>query len=148
MTIALKGRAKTERMEVQQLRDAESASGLSLRELHNAVVESALEVHKTMGLGFEEEAYYKALAVELDLRSVPYESQREISLEYKGKVAGTYKLQFVVDHRMVVVLLATDQLGEMDEAKVRMYLKASKLPVGIILEFGRTEFEIESVYRK
>lgn len=135
-------------MDVQHPRGADISSDLSLKELQNAVVESALEVHKTMGLGFDERAYAKALAVEFDLRSLPYESQREVTLDYKGKVAGTYTLQFVVANKIVVVLLATDQVGEMDEAQMRRCLKVSRLPMGMILDFGRTELEIESVHRK
>lgn len=148
MKLALTVRGKVNALEVQQARVAESASELSLKELQNAVVESALEVHKTMGLGFDETAYSKALAVEFDLRSLPYESQREVTLDYKGKVAGTYTLQFVVANKVVVVLLATDEAGEMDEAQMRRYLKVSRLPMGMILDFGRTELEIESVHRK
>ena len=112
------------------------------------VVASALEVHKNMGLGFEEQAYSKALAVEFDLRAIPYESHRKVTLDYKGKVAGTYVLQFVVDDRIVVILKADAEIGEMDEAQIRTYLKVSKLPVGIILDFGSTELEIQSVHRK
>jgi len=139
---------KKEGKEVPQTRDAELCSEMTLKELQNLVVASALEVHKNMGLGFEEEAYSKALAVEFDLRGVPYESQREVTLNYKGSVAGTYRLQFVVDNRIVVVLKADSEIGEMDEAKVRTYLKVSKLPVGIILDFGRSDLEIHSVHRK
>lgn len=148
MKLAFKDRGRITNMEVQQTRDVEATSELSLKELQNAVVESALEVHKTMGLGFDEKAYSKALAVEFDLRSLPYESQREVTLDYKGKVAGTYTLQFVVANKIVVVLLATDHLGDMDEAQVRRYLKVSRLPMGMILDFGRTALEIESVHRK
>jgi GxxExxY protein len=135
-------------MQVQQIRDDERSSAMTLKELHNIVVAAALEVHKNMGLGFEEEAYSKALAVEFDLRSIPYESQREVTLKYKGSVAGSYTLQFVVDNRLVVVLKAESQIGELDEAKIRTYLKVSKLPVGIILDFGSSELEVQSVYRK
>lgn len=135
-------------MQMQQISDGERISAMSLKELHNLVVASALEVHKNMGLGFEEQAYSKALAVEFDLRSTPYESQREVTLKYKGKVAGTYILQFVVDDRIVVILKADAEIGEMDEAQIRTYLKASRLPVGIILDFGSTELEIQSVHRK
>jgi len=134
-------------MEVQQTSDGTQSSVLSLKDLQNLVVESALEVHKNMGLGFEEEAYCKALAVEFDLRSVSYESDREITLNYKGAVAGSYRLQFVVDDRVVVILKADAEIGEMDEAKVRKYLKVSRLPVGMILDFGRSELEVQSVHR-
>jgi len=134
-------------MEVQQTSDGTQSSVLSLKDLQNLVVESALEVHKNMGLGFEEEAYCKALAVEFDLRSVSYESDREITLNYKGSVAGSYRLQFVVDDRVVVILKADAEIGEMDEAKVRKYLKVSRLPVGMILDFGRSELEVQSVHR-
>jgi GxxExxY protein len=135
-------------MEVPQIRDAERCTIMTLKELQNLVVASALEVHKNMGLGFEEEAYSKALAVEFDLRGIPHESQREVTLDYKGSVAGTYTLQFVVDNRIVVVVKADTEIEEMDEAKVRTYLKVSKLPLGIILDFGRSDLEIQSVHRK
>ncbi len=135
-------------MQMQQISDGERASARSHKELHNLVVASALEVHKNMGLGFEEQAYSKALAVEFDLRAIPYESHRKVTLDYKGKVAGTYVLQFVVDDRIVVILKADAEIGEMDEAQIRTYLKVSKLPVGIILDFGSTELEIQSVHRK
>ena len=135
-------------MHMQQISDGERISAMSLKELHNQVVASALEVHKNMGLGFEEQAYSKALAVELDLRAIPYESHREVTLNYKGKIAGTYLLQFVVDDRMVVALMADGEIGEMDEAQIRTYLKVSKLSVGIILDFGSTELEVQSVHRK
>jgi GxxExxY protein len=135
-------------MQVQQIRDDERSSAMTLKELHNLVVAAALEVHKNMGLGFEAEAYSKALAVEFDLRNIPYESQREVTLKYKGSVAGTYILQFVVDNRLVVVLKAESHIEELDEAKIRTYLKVSRLPVGIILDFGSSELEVQSVYRK
>ena len=135
-------------MQVQQIRDDERSSAMTLKELHNLVVAAALEVHKNMGLGFEAEAYSKALAVEFDLRNIPYESQREVTLKYKGSVAGTYVLQFVVDNRLVVVLKAESHIEELDEAKIRTYLKVSRLPVGIILDFGSSELEVQSVYRK
>lgn len=135
-------------MQMQQISDGEQTSVISLKELHNLVVASALEVHKNMGLGFEEQAYSKALAVELDLRAIPYESHREVTLNYKGKIAGTYVLQFVVDDRIVVVLKADAEIGEMDEAQIRTYLKVSKLPAGIILDFGSSELEVQSVHRK
>ena len=135
-------------MQVPQIRDVERCTLMTLKELQNLVVASALEVHKNMGLGFEEEAYSKALAVEFDLRAIPHESGREVTLDYKGSVAGTYTLQFVVDNRIVVVVKADTEIEEMDEAKVRTYLKVSKLPLGIILDFGRSELEIQSVHRK
>lgn len=148
MKLALRVRGKVATLDVPLTRVAELTSELSLKELQNAVVESALEVHKTMGLGFDKKAYSKALAVEFDLRGLPYGSQREVTLDYKGKIAGTHTLQFVVAHKIVVVLLASDEAGEMDGAQMRRYLKVSRLPMGMILDFGRTELEIESVHRK
>lgn len=135
-------------MQVPHIRDIERCTVMTLKELQNLVVASALEVHKNMGLGFEEEAYSKALAVEFDLRGIPHESEREVTLDYKGSVAGTYTLQFVVDNRIVVVVKADTEIEEMDEAKVRTYLKVSKLPLGVILDFGRSELEVQSVHRK
>jgi GxxExxY protein len=120
---------------------------MTLKELQDQILEAALEVHKNMGLGFQESAYSQALAVELDLRKVDYERKKNIKLSYKGSVAGEYNLEFVVNSRIIVMVKAGEPIKDADESKMRSFLKATKLPLGMILDFGKETLEVKNVMR-
>jgi GxxExxY protein len=120
---------------------------MTLMELQEQILEAALEVHKNMGLGFQESAYSQALAVELDLRKVDYERKKNIKLSYKGSVAGEYNLEFVVNGKIIVVVKAGEPINDADESKMVSFLKATKLPLGMILDFGKETLEIKNVTR-
>jgi GxxExxY protein len=122
-------------------------SEMTLKELQDQILEAALEVHKNMGLGFQETAYSQALAVELDLRKVDYERKKNIKLSYKGSVAGEYNLEFVVNGRIIVMVKAGEPIKDADESKMRSFLKATKLPLGMILDFGKETLEVKNVMR-
>jgi GxxExxY protein len=122
-------------------------SEMTLKELQDQILEAALEVHKNMGLGFQETAYSQALAVELDLRKMDYERKKNIKLSYKGSVAGEYNLEFVVNGRIIVMVKAGEPIEDADESKMRSFLKATKLPLGMILDFGKETLEVKNVMR-
>jgi GxxExxY protein len=118
---------------------------MTLKELQDQILEAALEVHRNMGLGFQESAYSQALAVELDLRKIDYERKKNIKLSYKGSVAGEYTLEFVVSGKIIVMVKADEPINDTDESKMRSFLKATKLPLGMILDFGKETLEIKNV---
>jgi len=118
---------------------------MTLKELQDQILEAALEVHRNMGLGFQESAYSQALAVEFDLRKIDYERKKNIKLSYKGSVAGEYTLEFAVSGRIIVMVKAGQPINDTDESKMRSFLKATKLPLGMILDFGKETLEIKNV---
>jgi len=120
---------------------------MSVKELQDQIVEAALEVHKNMGLGFPESAYSQALAYEFDLRKIEYERKKNIKLSYKGSVAGEYVLEFVVQDSIIVMVKAEDHITETDESKMKSFLKATKLNLGIFLNFGKEILEIKNITR-
>jgi GxxExxY protein len=120
---------------------------MTLKELQDQILEAALEVHKNMGLGFQETAYSQAMAVEMDLRKVDYERKKNIKLSYKGSVAGEYNLEFVVNNKIIVAVKAGEPINDADESKMRSFLKATKLPLGMILDFGKETLEVKNVLR-
>jgi len=124
-----------------------SAQSMSVKELQDQILEAALEVHKNMGLGFPESAYSKALAYEFDLRKIDYEKNKNIKLSYKGSVAGEYTLEFVVNGKIIVMIKAGEPINESDESKVKSFLKATKLNLGMIMDFGKDTVEIKNVIR-
>ncbi len=115
--------------------------------LQTQVVNSALEVHKNMGLGFGKKEYSRALAHEFGLRDIPFESHKNIKLSYKGSVAGEYNLDFVVDKSLVVLISTDDHLTDIVESKLRSILKSIRLKKGLIVNFSKDILEIKTIKR-
>jgi len=102
-----------------------------------------MEVHKILGPGFLESVYEEAFTIELDLRNISYKRQHSIDVFYKGKLAKQFVCDFIVEDVVVVELKALSQLGEIEKAQVLNYLKATKLPVGLLLNFGAQSLEFK-----
>lgn len=104
-------------------------------ELARQVISAAIEVHRILGPGFLESVYEEALAIESDLRGIPYERQKPFVLEFKGKVVGDSRFDFLVDKQLVVELKAVESIHPIYPAKVIHYLKMSNLELGLIINF-------------
>ena len=116
-----------------------------MSDLQSQVVDSALEVHKNMGLGFGKREYGRALAHEFGLREIPFESRKTVKLSYKGSVAGEYNLDFVVDNTLVVLISTEDQLSDAIESKLKSILKSIRLKKGLIINFSKDILEIKTI---
>jgi len=117
------------------------ATQLIYSEITGPVIGAAMEVHKILGPGFLESVYEEAFTIELDLRNISYKRQHSIDVFYKGKLAKQFVCDFIVEDVVVVELKALSQLGEIEKAQVLNYLKATKLPVGLLLNFGAQSLE-------
>jgi GxxExxY protein len=105
------------------------------------IIGAAMEVHRELGPGFLESVYQRAMETELRHRGVPFESQYRIPLTYKGCVLGEHVLDLVVDGRVVAELKAVRELNEQHRAQLISYLKASQLPVGLLINFAKVSVE-------
>ena len=102
-----------------------------------AIIGAAMEVHRTLGPGHLEAVYHEALQIELELRPIPYQSQAQIALEYKGrKLKKHYEPDFVVYDRVVVEIKAQSTLTPVDEAQMINSLKCCRKEVGLLINFG------------
>lgn len=110
--------------------------GERLDRLATVVIDSALEVHKTLGPGFLESGYEEALAVELKRRSVPFERQVAVDIDYKGECVGQGRLDFLVGGELVVELKSVEALADVHVAQVISYLKAFKHTLGLLITFN------------
>ncbi len=108
-------------------------------------MKAVFEVHNTLGPGFVESVYEEALAYELELREIPFERQKAVTVRYKGRVVGTHRLDFVVDGRIVLELKAVSALTDVFKHKTLSYLKATGLRLGILINFGTPRVEYTRV---
>jgi GxxExxY protein len=104
-------------------------------ELAHQVIGAAIEVHRILGPGFLESVYEEALAIEFELRNIPYERQKPIVLQFKGRTVGDSRLDFLVGEELVVELKAVEVIHPIFPAKVIHYLNMRKLQLGLIINF-------------
>jgi GxxExxY protein len=110
---------------------------LVLRDEVYQVVGAAMEVHRQLGPGFLEPVYQEALELELTARRIPFASQQRLAIHYKDHVLEKdYVADLVCYEQVIVELKAIPDLTHREEAQILNYLKASNLPVGILINFG------------
>ena len=109
------------------------------------VLRCAYQVSNTLGSGFLEKVYEKALYVELLKDGLNCQCQKPIEVCYKGVRVGEYIADVVVEDVLLLELKAISSLTTSHKAQVMNYLKATKLPVGLLLNFGRPKVEIRRV---
>ena len=106
-------------------------------ELSNIVIGAAIEVHQSLGPGLLETAYHQCLARELSLRDIAFEMEKPIPLKYKGiSLDCGYRLDFLIEGKMIVELKATEKILPIHEAQMRTYLKLTGCKLGLILNFN------------
>lgn len=116
--------------------DAKTTSGLHDEELTGEIIAAAIEVHKQLGPGLLESAYETCLAHELMLRKIDFEKQQSLPVSYKGiELDCGYRMDLVVDKRVVVELKCVDKVLPVHQAQLLTYLRLADLKVGLILNF-------------
>ena len=100
-----------------------------------AVIGAAIEVHRALGPGFIERIYHEALCLELRSRSIPFERELAITVNYHGIPITGQRVDLIVDGRVIVELKAVSKLDPLHEATVISYLKTTQLRVGLLLNF-------------
>ena len=101
-------------------------------------------VHRELGCGFLERVYQDALEYEFRERGIPYEREKLIQVMYKGKPLGEpYRADFVCYDKIIVELKALSELDGTHRAQVINYLKATKMKLGLLVNFGETSAKAE-----
>lgn len=105
------------------------------------VMEAVFEVHNQIGPGFSEEIYERSLVAELDARGIPYKTQESIAVFYKGNEVGRYRLDLVIDGKIILELKAVASLNDLFKQQLTSYLKATGLRLGNLINFGTRRVE-------
>jgi len=105
-------------------------------QLTHEIIGAAIEVHRVLGPGLLESAYEECLARELSLRSIKYERQKPLPVVYKEvKLDCGYRLDFLVEGRVVLELKAVESLAPIHEAIMLTYLRLSGCQIGLLINF-------------
>jgi GxxExxY protein len=104
--------------------------------LTERIIGCIIEVHRTLGAGFLEAVYRRALGVELVMQGLTVESEKAVLIHYKGRRVGRHRLDFIVESEVVVELKTVEAIGKAHYAQVRSYLAATGLPTALLVNFS------------
>jgi GxxExxY protein len=108
-----------------------------LKEEVYAIVGAAMEVHRVLGSGFLEAVYQEALEYELSQRQIAYETQEELGIFYKDRMLEKrYRADLICYDQIIIELKASTGLIGRDTAQLLNYLKASRVRLGLLINFG------------
>ena len=106
-------------------------------ELTKEILGAAIEVHRSLGPGLLESAYQACLCHELRLRDIPFRSQVDLPLQYKGvHLDCGYRIDLVINERVIVEVKSVEHLAPIHEAQLLTYLRLSGLRVGLLINFN------------
>lgn len=105
-------------------------------QLTGKILEAAFEVSNTLGAGFLEKVYENALMIALNERQLSVKSQAPLEVRYHGRLVGEYFVDILVNNRIILELKSVSALTPEHHAQTLNYLKASHLPVAILINFG------------
>lgn len=114
-------------------------------ELTHKIIGCAMKVHSTLGNGFQEVIYQRALAIEMAKQNLSFQREMEMDIFYEGEHIGTRRVDFFVEEIMVE-LKALINLEDVHLAQAMNYCQAYNLPIGLLINFGSKSLQFKRVY--
>ena len=112
-------------------------------ELTKEIIGLAMKVHRTLGPGFLESVYHKALALELRRSGLSVESEKNLKVFYAGECVGDFCADLLVDGRLILELKAVLALTAAHEVQTVNYLVATRLDDALLINFGAPSLQFK-----
>jgi GxxExxY protein len=107
------------------------------QETTSEIINCFYKVYNTLGFGFLEKVYENALYQELKRQGLYCQKQVPITVLYQGVPVGDYYADIIVEDKIILELKAAETLVEEHELQLINYLKATKIEIGLLLNFGK-----------
>jgi GxxExxY protein len=112
------------------------------------IIGCAMRVHATLGNGFQEVIYQRALEIEMSLTGLSFTREMEMPIFYKEQLVGTRRVDFFVEGEVMVELKALMQLENVHLAQALNYLEAFQIRTGLLINFGSTSLQFKRLFNK
>lgn len=119
-----------------------SVKGYDFDDVTGRIIGAAIEVHKVLGPGFQEVAYQRALAWELEAAGIEFSREENIQVFYKERHVDTRRVDFVIGDCIVEIKARKELLPE-DYIQTLSYLRASRYRIGLLINFGAAKVEVK-----
>lgn len=121
---------------------------MAVDEITHKIIGSAMQVHNTLGNGFQEVIYQRALSIELTFQRLFFEREKEMHIFYREENIGTRRVDFLVEGCVMLEIKAVEKLENVHKAQAINYLEAYNMADGLLINFGSTSLEFKRVYNK
>ncbi len=115
-------------------------------ELTHKIIGCAMQVHRTLGNGFQEVIYQRALAIELDHEGIDFEREKVMPIFYRDIEIGTRRVDFFIDNKIMVEIKARTELDDTHLNQAMNYLEAYKMRIGLLINFGGNSLQFKRVH--
>ena len=116
-------------------------------DLAGKVIGLAMKVHSTLGAGFLESVYHKALTHELKKAGIKFETEKPLNVFYDDVLVGEFAADLLVENELIVELKAVQNLAKAHEVQTVNYLVATGKDVGLLINFGAEHLEFKKKFR-
>jgi GxxExxY protein len=117
-------------------------------QLTHKIIASAYKVFNTLGYGFLETVYHKALLIELPKACISVESEKPLKVYYRNKVVGDFYVDLLVEDEIIIELKAVERLVKAHEVQLVNYLTALRKDIGLLINFSPGGVQVKRKYRK
>ncbi len=119
---------------------------MKYQDITQKIIGAAMEVHKTLGNGFQEVIYQRALEIEMHNIGLNYIREYEMDIYYKKERIGGRRVDFFVENCIMVELKALIQLEDVHLAQAMNYLEAYNVEIGLLINFGAKSLQFKRVH--
>jgi GxxExxY protein len=116
-------------------------------DITHKIIGAAMKVHSTLGCGFQEVIYQRALAIELPKQGLAFHRELEMQIYYEGIKIGTRRVDFLVEDKVMLELKAVSKMEDAHLAQAINYLEAYKLEIGLLINFGAKSLEYKRLIK-
>ena len=109
---------------------------MELNKITEKIIGCAIEVHKRLGPGLLESIYEKALCIELRLAWLKFKQQKSLPVLYKNESIGKFKIDILVENKIVLELKSVERHDPLFEAQILSYMKLGNYPLGLLINFN------------
>jgi len=119
---------------------------MKYEEITKRIIGCAMTVHRTLGNGFQEVIYQRALEIEMQLDKLKFQREMEMPIYYRNERIGTRRVDFFVEDCIMVELKAVLQTDDAHLSQAMNYLEAYKMEIGLLINFGARSLEFKRVH--
>lgn len=121
---------------------------IDVNDITRKIIGCAMKVHTTLGNGFQEVIYQRALAIEMQKQNLVFQREMEMTIFYDGIDIGTRRVDFFVEGKVMVELKALEKIEDVHKAQAINYCEAYNIADGLLINFGGKSLEFKRVYNK
>jgi GxxExxY protein len=107
-----------------------------MKPITEKIIGCAIEVHRILRCGLYESVYRAALAIEFDAAGVKYAREVRLPAIYKGRALGEYRIDFIVEDRVIVEVKSVERMHPVFETQLQTYLRVANTRLGLLITFN------------